>query len=260
MKHSEEIVDQFTRQAAQFAASPTARSEDILERIVRAARPTPSDTALDVACGPGTLACGLARYVRRATGIDLTPAMLEQARKTQAVQGIANVRWDRGDVSALPYGDGEFDIVTCRFAFHHFPEPLRVLREMRRVGRAGGRVVVADSAPAAGKDEAFNAMERLRDPSHTRALPPEEMAALFVEAGLADPQIDRTRLALELDEFLSRSYPRQGDEARIRAMFEQALTVDFMDVEPSRFADREGAKIRFSVPVAIVSAEVRPGV
>ncbi|HTW48207.1 MAG TPA: methyltransferase domain-containing protein [Acidobacteriaceae bacterium] len=256
MKHSEEIVDQFTRQAAQFAASPTARSEDILERIVRAARPTAPDTALDVACGPGLLVCGLASFVRHATGIDLTPAMLDQARRTQVAQGIANVSWDQGDVSAMPYADGRFDIVTCRFAFHHFSQPLPVLREMRRVCRTGGRVVVADSAPEAGRDDAFNAMERLRDPSHTRALPPEEMAALFVEAGLPEPLVDRTRLALDLDEFLSRSYPRDGDEARIRAMFERALADDAMDVEPCR----DGARICFSVPVAIVSAEVPPGV
>lgn len=256
MKHSEEIVNQFTRQAAQFAASPTARSEDILVRIVRAARPQPSDTSLDVACGPGTLVCGLARHVRHATGIDLTPAMLEQARKTQAGQGIANVSWDQGDVSALPYGDGQFDIVTCRFAFHHFPQPLPILREMRRVCRTGGRVVVADSAPAAGKDEAFNAMERLRDPSHTRALPADETAALFIEAGLPEPCVDRTRLALELDEFLGRSYPREGDEARIRDLFERALEDDAMDVQPFR----EGSTVHFSVPVAIVSAEVPPGV
>jgi hypothetical protein len=82
------------------------------------------------------------------------------------------------------------------------------------------------------------------------------MAALFVAAGLPNPHVDRTRLALDLDEFLGRSYPREGGEARIRAMFEQALIGDFMDVEPQR----EGAKIRFSVPVAIVSAEVLPGV
>src|ERR1700761_2832675 len=128
MKHSEEIVDQFTRQAAQFAASPTARSEDILERIVRMAQSRPGDTALDVACGPGLLVCALAQSVRHATGIDLTPAMLEQARKAQNEQGLTNISWDRGDVSAMPYPDGCFDIVTCRFAFHHFSEPLPVLR------------------------------------------------------------------------------------------------------------------------------------
>jgi len=255
MSHRQEIVDQFTRQAAQFAASPTARSEDILERILRLARPGPADEALDVACGPGLLVCALAARVRHATGIDLTPAMLEQARRAQAAQGLANISWEQGDVTALPYRDGRFDIVTCRFAFHHFPDPQRVLREMCRVCRAGGRVVVADSAPAAGKAAAFNAMEKMRDPSHTRALPAEEMTALFVEAGLLEPVVERTRLGLEVEEFLSRSYPREGDAARIRAMFEGALTNDAMDVKPQR----AGGTIRFSVPVAIVAAQVPDG-
>lgn len=255
MSHRQEIVDQFTRQAAQFAASPTARSEDILERILRLARPSPADQSLDVACGPGLLVCALAGRVRHATGIDLTPAMLEQARKAQAAQGLTNVSWEQGDVTALPYEAGQFDIVTCRFAFHHFPEPGAVLCEMRRVCRAGGRIVVADSAPAAQKAAAFNAMEKLRDPSHTRALPAEEMAALFVESGLPEPLIERTRLGLEVVEFLSRSYPREGDAERIRALFERALTNDRMDVEPHRVAET----IRFSVPVAIVAAQVPDG-
>ncbi|MGB6131155.1 MAG: class I SAM-dependent methyltransferase [Acidobacteriaceae bacterium] len=252
MGHSEQIVDQFTRQAAQFARSPTARNEEILESIVRVARPTALDRVLDVACGPGLLVCALARRVRQATGIDLTPAMLEQARRTQQEQGLENVAWEQGDVRALPHADGMFDIVTCRFAFHHFQEPVVVLKEMRRVCRPGGRVVVADSAPAAAKADAFNAMEKMRDPSHTRALPAEELTAMFGEAGLAETRVERVRLGLSLDEFLSRSYPREGDEARIRAMFEDALEDDAMDVEPRR----ELGKIFFSVPVAIVGAQV----
>lgn len=252
MKHSEAIVDQFTRQAVQFAASPTARSEEILERILRLAEPSPSDTALDVACGPGLLVCALAKHVRHARGIDLTPAMLEQARRTQQQEGVTNVSWDQGDVSAMPYGDDQFDIVTCRFAVHHFPDPLPVLREMRRVCRGGGRIVIADSAPARSKADAFNAMEKLRDPSHTRALAIEETTELIVRAGLPQPQVERMRLVLDLDEFLRRSYPKEGDEARIRAMFEQALTEDVMDVQPRR----EGNNISFSVPVGICAAQV----
>lgn len=252
MRHTEQIVDQFTKQAEQFAASPTARSEDILERIVRLADPQPPDAALDVACGPGVLACALAKQVRQAAGIDLTPAMLEQARRTQQEQRLTNVEWILGDVTAMPFADGSFDVVTCRFAFHHFPEPLKVLREMRRVCRGGGRVVVADSAPATAKAAAFNAMEKMRDPSHTRALPEEEMTALFREAGLPHPRVERTRLALSLDEFLSRSYPKEGDEARIRRMFQDALADDAMDVQPRM----EQGQLYFSVPVAIVGARV----
>lgn len=254
--HREEVVDQFTRQARQFAESPTARSEEILERMLRMARPGPEDEALDVACGPGVVVCALAKRVRHARGIDLTPAMLEQARRTQAEQSLTNVEWDQGDVTGMPYADGSFDVVTCRFAFHHFPDPPAVLREMRRVCRAGGRVVVADSAPAAEKADAFNAMEKMRDPSHTRALAAEEMQRLFREAGMADAQVERTRLALRLEEYLSRSYPREGDEGRIRAMFESGIEDDAMDVQ----ARREPEGIRFSVPVAIVGAQVADGV
>jgi len=255
MEHSEQIVDQFTRQAAQFAQSATARSEQILERILRMARPGPADEALDVACGPGLLVCALAKRVQHATGIDLTPAMLEQARKTEQEQGLTNVTWEIGDVTALPYPDGRFEIVTCRFAFHHFSDPLIVLREMRRVCRLGGRIVVADSAPAGDKAEAFNAMEKMRDPSHTRALPVEEMRALFADAGLAEPEVERTRLDLDLDSFLARSYPREGDEERIRAIFEQALWDDNLDVQ----ARRENGLVLFSVPVGIFAARAAHG-
>lgn len=256
MSHKDTIVDQFTRQAAGFARSPTARSEEILEKILSMARPGPEDTALDVACGPGLLVCALAKTVRHATGIDLTPAMLEQARATQQAQSLTNVSWDQGDVAALPYPDSAFTIVTCRFAFHHFPRPLPVLREMKRVCRPGGRIVVADSAPSASKADAFNRIERLRDPSHTRALPAEELGRLFTDAGLPAPRIESLRLALDLDEFLSRSFPREGDDARIRALFEDALVNDILDVEPRR----EAGKIHFSVPVAIFGAQVLYGV
>lgn len=252
MSHSDQILDQFTRQAARFSQSPTARSEDILERILRLAHPAPSDAFLDVACGPGLLACAFAARVRHATGIDLTPAMLDLARRNQQEQRLENLSWFQGDVTALPFPGSSFDIVTCRFAFHHFPDPLAVLREMRRVCRPGGRLVVADSAPSAAKADAFNAMEKLRDPSHTRALPVEDLLALFRAAGLPQPQVERTRLALSLDEFLSRSYPGEGGEARIRAMFEESLLRDAMDVEPRR----EQGKILFSVPVAILGAQL----
>lgn len=252
MEHNREIVDQFTRQARQFADSPAARNEEILDFILTVSQPHSGDLALDVACGPGVLACAMAKRVKHVTGIDLTPAMLDQARHTQRAQNIANVTWVQGDGTALPSDDAAFDIVTCRFAFHHFSDPFAVLREMRRVCRPGARIVVADSAPAAAKADAFNAMERLRDPSHARAMPVEELTAMFRTAGLPYPHIRQTRLALELDSLLSRSYPRAGDEARIRALFDAALIEDHLDVKPRR----EHGKIHLSFPVAILSAQV----
>lgn len=251
-EHKEEILDQFTRQAAQFAQSATARNEDLLRTILRMAEPESGESSLDVACGPGALACAFAPHVRHATGIDLTPAMLDQARAAQHAQGPANLSWDCGDVTALPYPHSSFDIVTCRYAFHHFPDPLAVLREMRRVCAPNGRVVVIDSAPPADKAEAFNSMEKLRDPSHTRALPPEQLVALFFEAGLPTPRVEYFRLALDLNSFLARSYPRDGDMPRLKAMIESALQDDTLGLQPREI---DGG-IHFSVPTAILTARI----
>lgn len=247
------IVDQFSRQAAGYAASATIRNDDVLKRMVDLVAPARSDELLDVACGPGLVVCAFAPHVQSATGIDLTPAMLNQARRLQAERNLKNVSWVEGDVNRLPFADGAFSIVTSRYAFHHFAEPGRVLSEMVRVTRPGGTILVVDSAPAPEKVKAFNAMERLRDSSHQKALTVHEFAALFAAAGVASSHVEQFRLAGDLDALLSRSFPLDGDEARIRAMFEAALDEDFLDVEPLR----EDCTIAYGFPIGMFKA-VKP--
>ena len=250
VKHRELILHQFTRQAVPFASAPAIRNREALNRIVEISGAGPEDSVLDVACGPGLLVCAFARVVRHATGIDLTPAMLEQARELEKQRVLSNVTWELGDVLPLPFDDGSFSIVSARFAFHHFLDPLAVLKEMRRVCKMGGRIVVADSAPARSKADAFNAMERLRDPSHTRALPVEELRELFASAGLAEPRVETYRLEGELEDLLGRSFPNAGDADRIRAIFESSLADDALDMATRR----ANGKIYYGFPVAILAA------
>ena len=255
MDHQSRILDQFTRQAEPFARAQAIRNQEALDRIVALAGAGPQDTSLDVACGPGLLACAFARVVRHAVGIDLTPAMLEQARKTQAEQGLENLTWHQGDVTALPYPAEHFSIVSSRFAFHHLLDPLAALNEMKRVCKPGGRIVVADMAPAAEKADALNVEERLRDPSHVRAMPVEELRTLFSQAGLPEPRIEGYRLEGELEDLLSRSFPQPGDADRIRRIFAESLADDALDLATRRV---EG-KILFGFPVAVlVSAKGTP--
>jgi ubiquinone/menaquinone biosynthesis C-methylase UbiE len=249
----EMTIDQFTRQAEGFAHSAAIRNEDALARVVAWAGLNAEVVTLDVACGPGLVVCAFAPHVRHATGIDLTPAMLDQARRLQAEKGLTNIEWVEGDVAHLPFADGEFSVVTARYAFHHFPDPLGVLREMIRVTKPGGTILIADTAPAAEKAEAFNRMEKLRDPSHVRALTIEEWRELFAEAGLAFSHLERFRLAGELDSLLARSFPAEGDEARIRRMFADALAHDYLDVEPRRVGDG----IVYGFPIAILKGRTQ---
>lgn len=129
-EHRDAILDQFTRQAIPFATAPGIKDEAALRLVVEFAGAGPEDTGLDVACGPGLLACAFARVVRHMTGIDLTPATLERARAWQRECGLTNVTWRQGDVLALPYADASFSIVTARYAFHHFLDPLAELKDL----------------------------------------------------------------------------------------------------------------------------------
>src|ERR1700686_3312337 len=99
--HSTLIRDQFTRQATPFSTAAPIADAGALDMIVEAAAAGPGDTVLDVACGGGIVVCAFARHVRHATGIDMTPAMLDRARHLAAEKGIANVTWREGDVARL---------------------------------------------------------------------------------------------------------------------------------------------------------------
>src|SRR5260370_5053185 len=112
MDHRDRILDQFTRQAVPFAQAQAIRNPEALDRIVKIAEAGPEDTSLDVACGPGLLACAFALVVRQAVGIDLTPAILDQARKTQAEQGLHNLTWHPADLASPPFTCPHFSIVN----------------------------------------------------------------------------------------------------------------------------------------------------
>ena len=250
-EHHDAILDQFTRQATPFATAPGIRDETALRLILEASGAGPDDTVLDVACGPGLVVAAFARVVRHATGIDITPAMLDRARAHGAQLGLTNVTWRQGDVLPLPWPDASFSIVTSRFAFHHFLDPLAVLREMRRVAAPGGRVVVVDSTPDTRCADAFNRMERLRDPSHVRSLPVDEHRELYATVDLPEPRVTSYRLEGEMEALIRRSFPNPGDDEKIRQIFRAALTDDALDIQPRL----EAGQIRYGFPVSVLVAD-----
>src|SRR4030095_14854484 len=137
------------------------------------------------------------------------------ARSPAAAQGLTNVTWRLGDLLPLPWPDGSFTLVTSRFAFHHFLDPQAVLHEMVRVCAPGGTVMVVDAAPAPDKADAYNRMELLRAPPHTRAMPLVEHLELFRHAGLPEPRVTNYRLDSDLEGCLSRSFPPPRDAGKI---------------------------------------------
>jgi ubiquinone/menaquinone biosynthesis C-methylase UbiE len=110
----------------------------ILERLTDFPQP---DSILDVGCGTGELLFQLRSHLNPAlAGLDLSSNMLEVARKK--LGSSADLR--QGDAESLPWQASHFDLVFCTLSFHHYPQPLQALAEMRRVLKPGGTLLLAD--------------------------------------------------------------------------------------------------------------------
>lgn len=251
-RHSAEIVDQFTRQAERFAASPELHKEAALALLTDAAEPRASDVALDVACGPGSVVVAFAKRVGKAVGLDATDKMLDEARKLATKSGVANVEWHKGDVYALPFDDASFDIVSCRFAVHHFEDPPSAFAEMVRVCRPGGRVVLCDAVVSGDpvKAAAFNRMERLRDPSTVEFRTLQYLMSLFADAGLPPPTGRFYHVAGDLDALIAASHPANDDREGLRRLIEDAVDGDKLGMN----AARHDGKVTFAYPAVVLAA------
>jgi demethylmenaquinone methyltransferase/2-methoxy-6-polyprenyl-1,4-benzoquinol methylase len=99
----------------------------------------PGDRVLDACCGTGDLAIAARQAGGRVTGLDFSEPMLERARRKSAA-----VEWVRGDLLALPFGDGSFDAATVGFGVRNLDDVEGGLGELRRVLRAGGRLGILE--------------------------------------------------------------------------------------------------------------------
>ena len=245
MEHHDTIISQFTLQAVPFAELPGHSAS--MDMLVQFSGVGARDTVLDVACGPGIVAGELAKHAAHVTGLDLTPTMIEEAGKRQQEQNLTNVSWHIGDVLPLPFPSAHFSCVVTRYSFHHFLDPMAVLLEMVRVCKPHGRVMVVDAVLPSEKTGAYNRMEQLRDPSHTKALSFAEMATAFEMSGLTNIKTGRYKVEMELERQLAASFPHPGDKNKLRRMFESDIGKDAMGVGVHRM----GSEIHFAYPILI---------
>ena len=116
------------------------------------------DRLLDVACGAGKLVRAAAPDVERAAGVDLSPGMIEEARRRSAADAPGDVEFVVAPSDELPFADGEFTALVTTTALHHFPAPAASVREMARVLAPRGRLLIGDAVrdrPSAKLGDAF---------------------------------------------------------------------------------------------------------
>lgn len=233
--------EQFTRTAGRFAASRFAERQAQTEALIRLTTPARDDRVLDVACGPGAVLAAFAPLVRHAVGVDLTIAMLREARaRGREGQRLSLVC---GAGERLPFGDGAFSLAVTTWAVHHFADPRGVLSEMVRVVRPGGRLVVGDSVASTdpGRRARQNAIERVRDPSHVEMLSAPGLASLLESFGLVLTGTIEGEMPRDLEEWCQISGASPEVAARVRTMLIKTIPGDLAGLAPVA----DGSTVRF---------------
>jgi len=245
-QHKKLIVDQFSKQAVPFSQIPG--HAHALDLMLAMAAANHTDTVLDVACGPGIVACAFAEKVKQVTGIDLTPAMITRARELQQGKGLKNISWEVGDVTRQPYADNSFSLVLTRYSFHHFTKPQGVFAEMKRVCQKNGTVMVVDVALPQEKRAAYDRVEKLRDPSHTTALTPAELLIMAEQLDLKSIRTQWYKVEGELETQIKASFPKPGNDEKIREICRQDIGQDNLGIAVQQI----GSEIHFAIPIMIL--------
>ncbi len=203
----------FTEHAHAYTTSAGHAAGADLARLIRMVGARPGLVGLDVATGTGHTALAMARAGVRVTGVDPTPAMLAEARAYAARCACADmVDFVEGSAESIPFPDDCADIVTCRRAAHHFTDLAGSLREMARILRPNGRLGISDMCPPTAAARLLNRFERMRDPTHVRALDDAQWRDVVRAAGLDILCVETVQERMSLEEWL-RPLPADGPVA-----------------------------------------------
>ncbi len=143
----EQRGDRYTHGHHQSVVQSHARRRAEVEAWFLLPRLAPDMRLLDVGCGPGTITTGLARAVAEGSviGLDAAESVLEHAREHASSEDVRNLEFVSGDVYALDFPDGSFDVVYANQLLQHLTDPVAAIVEMRRVLKPGGWLGVRDA-------------------------------------------------------------------------------------------------------------------
>lgn len=193
---------------------------------------------LDVACGTGVVAVTAARKGARVKGLDLSPVLLEEARRNAAIIE-AKIEFTEGDAEALPYKDGEFDTVLSQFGHMFAPRPEVAVREMLRVLKPGGRIAFSTWPPELMIGKLFALTAKYLPPPPPGAAPPPawgdpKVVAERLGDAVTDLQFHRDEMWFPM---LSPAHYRAYMEATVAPVIKVR---ELLSAEPARLAAFRG--------------------
>ena len=219
--HARIVQRAFTTQASTWSGAVPAH----LQTLVSTLNLEASDTVLDVAAGSCRVSRAIAPWVKHVTAVELTEAMLNQGQTMALTEGLTNITFNLGAAEHLAFNENCFDVTITRYSFHHFVDPERVLKEMVRVTKPGGQVIVIDIlSPEDDKPaESYNRYERLRDPSHTQSPKLSQLKGWYIDHGLQIVACHTEDGIQNLEDWLGLPALKESIKTRIRRAVQEEL-------------------------------------
>lgn len=210
------IKENFGKRAEKYKESTTHGNSVDLQRMADMLG-NDIEMALDVATGGGHTAVKMAEYAKKVTAVDITTEMLNEARQLADIKDLTNIEFMLMDVHQLDFSDKSFDVVTSRFAPHHFRDINTALAEMTRVLKPGGKMYILDCSVIDGNitESVINHIESLRDPSHKCSYSQRQWEQMLQELPLEIENMELQRHEYQLPEWFDRTETPQEKREEI---------------------------------------------
>ncbi len=219
-EQKKKVQTQFGGTSDDYAKSEVHAKGETLSILLELLEPQADWHVLDVATGAGHTALSFAPYVAQVMATDITTDMTNKAAQLATERGITNFDVKYADAEELPFDDHSFDLVTCRIAMHHFPNPRQAIAEFARVVKPGGKIGLTDNVTVPDKQAAgyYNAYEKLRDPSHNWVSPLSHLVAMFEDAGLTVETTRQVNKEMEFHNWADRMRVSEDNKEKLLDM------------------------------------------
>lgn len=223
-KHGDLVEENFGTQAKAYVQSALHAAGEDLALFEKILGEYPDAKLLDVGTGGGHVSYLAARCVKEVTAYDLSEKMLAAVKEEAVKRGLANIVTRQGVAEHLPFEDGTFDVVASRYSAHHWRDVGMGLREISRVLKPGGLLVMMDTASPGEpvRDIFMQTVEFLRDMSHVRAYSPGEWLGFVSNAAFRVNELLTLRIRYDFTSWVTRMRTPEHHVTAIREVLKTA--------------------------------------
>ncbi|MFL2642080.1 MAG: class I SAM-dependent methyltransferase [Dehalococcoidia bacterium] len=213
--------EQFDKQAKHYSSSKTFSSGQGLKILTNLLKGKKFNNGLDIGTGAGFAAFELSKVCRNVEATDISEGMINEAKKIMKERKIKNLNFNLMPAEELNFNDGNFDIITCRTAAHHFNNVTKFCNESNRVLKIESEAIIIDTITSDQKklNKWHQEVELIRDNSHKNNLSLMEWKEVFKETEFRVLDIMQTRVEMNLSDWMERSGTLDKDKIILKKKF-----------------------------------------